>query len=174
MSNPGFRGKLAMTGAAVLLVLGMTIDVGMNRPRATEIRRLSAQRSQLRVKAAQDAQQQAEFDFLVKHLGGKNAKESSTSGRIDPITFLGRAVDSARLKQLELSSETSLEVGDLVRNRMFLRAEGSYAGIVRLMRSLEMSQRIVTIDAFSIEPALTPGAVEGRLNVSVYDPKGSS
>jgi hypothetical protein len=165
------QGRTVAGLAAILLLSGIVVDVGFVQPRLREISRLRTQMSDAKARVAQQSRQVEEVERLMRGLGVADLGEAiADQGATDPVTFLGRMIDEARLTRLELSTRASGDVGHLRRTRFSLRILGTYPRFVELVRSLEQSKRLVTIEALSLEPASEASGLEGRLDVSIYDP----
>jgi hypothetical protein len=112
-----------------------------------------------------------EAQRLAASLGVNDLAEAmSGSSLSDPVTFLGGLIADSRLTRLELATHNAVNVGNLRRTRFSLRVLGTYSRILQLVQSMERSSRLVTVDAFSLQPAAESAALEGRLDVSIYDP----
>ena len=166
------RGRVLAGLAGVLLLIGIVFDAGFVQPRVREIRRLRGELTSLRTQASQQGSMEGELTSLAKRLGVGDLNVAFTSyASADPVTFLGRLIGESRLTRLELSTQATTIVGQLRRTKFSFRVLGSYAQLTDLVQRLERSPHLVTVDALSIMPAVDAAGLEGRLDVSIYDPQ---
>lgn len=157
--------------AAILLAAGLIVNVGFVRPGGGQIVRLMAARDEARIRLGQQQALDAEAQRLAASLGVSDLAEAmSGSALSDPVTFLGGLIADARLTRLELATHASADVGKIHRTRFSLRVLGSYERVLQLVQAMEESPRLVTVDAFSLQPAVESALLEARLDVSIYDP----
>ena len=172
--KPVMTGASARTHvilAAVLLAAGLLVDIGFIRPGRGELARLKAAREDTRLRLGQQRALDEEAGSLAASLGVSDLAEAMSGATLsDPVTFLGGLIADARLTRLELATHASADAGSLHRTRFSLRVLGAYPRILQLVQSMERSSRLVTVDAFSLQPAADSADLEGRLDVSIYDP----
>jgi hypothetical protein len=165
------RGRVLAGLAGVLLLLGILFDAGFVQPRIREIHRLRGELTNLRTQAGQQGAMDDEVARLAKRLGVDDLNAAfSLYAAADPVTFLGRMIDEAHLTRLELSTQATTNVGQLRRTKFSFRVIGSYGRLMDLVNRLERSPRLATVDALSIMPAVESPGLEGRFDISIYDP----
>jgi len=159
---------------ALLLAVGLIVDFGFTRPRLLEVDRLQAQRLRVVDRAETRAAHEREGRELARCLGSDDLPTALALQKgDDPVNFLGAQVDQASLQRLQLSSRSTAVNNGLRQSDYSLRVQGSYAGITKLVRSLELGPRVVAINAISITPVNGSLALEAQLDLSVYDVAGS-
>jgi hypothetical protein len=170
---PSWRAPAWLLGATALLVLtGWVVDLGIAQPQLDQLQRLRAGRGADFNQTAAQIKELREVTDLARALGGTNLEEvfaAYPSG--DPAAFIGQLVDAARLARLDLAVSSPVRLGSLRRTRLSVRVLGSYTRIIGLLTALETHRRVVTVDAFALERTNATGTLEGRLNLSVYDPE---
>jgi hypothetical protein len=159
--------------AAGLGVGGAAIDLGFTQPQRRAVERLRLQRADLLGRTAEINSRDSEEKRWAVYLGSADLKSALAERRgEDPITFLGDAIERSGLRRLELGSQAMGETDHLRRSRLFLRALGSYRQITEFVTKLEREERLITVDALTIQPAVESSGLEVRMNLSIYEPKG--
>ena len=165
-----FQSTPAAVSAMALLVLGLGVHTLLNQPRMEEIAGLRERHGNLLGQATQLARVERENRDLERAYGGEGGASLLAGAAVDPLAFISRAVDVARLTRIELGTEASGVTGDLQVTRFTLRVSGSYPHIVDFVRTLELGPRTVAVQALMIQPMADSGELEARMHVSVYDP----
>jgi Tfp pilus assembly protein PilO len=157
--------------AVLLLAVGLIADFVLVQPRLQEVRRLENQREQLMVQIAQQTQQDEEGRVLAHVLRLEDLENMlSASRESDPAVFIGQILDRTRLTSLGLTTGERSDMNGLRRTQVTLRVLGSYNRIVDFIRTLEQEPRLVAIDALVIKRLIDSASLEGRLNLSIFDP----
>jgi hypothetical protein len=157
--------------ALVLLALGLLVDFGFAGARADEVRRLIAQRETLRAQVAgQEGRAQRAHELALRLDGDDLAAALAAQQAVDPVSYLGSAIRQAGLHSLELGTEASNQSAQVMRTRYYVRASGSYGGLLRFVRSLESDPRVLTIDSFTAERIVGETGLDIRVNLSFYEP----
>jgi hypothetical protein len=174
MTRFGSSQAGAVLGFAVsLLVAGLLVDIAFTQPRLREVRRLRLQRDELLHQLGNVENREHEVKAIAELLSVDTLAELRPAPDDDPLTFVGRLLEGSRLTRLELSTTGTSETESFRRTRFALRVLGSYGRILEFVRNLERGPRLATVDAFVIEAATGPEALEGRLNISIHDPRSS-
>lgn len=159
--------------AAGLVLVGVALDFGFTRPQLRTVGQLRQQRADLLGRSTQVSSRDAEQKRLAAYLGVSDLKNALVEHRgEDPIRVLGDAMERSGLRRLELGTQAGGETDRLRRSRLFLRALGSYPDITRFVASLERDDRLITVDALTIQHASESSDLELRMNLSIYEPKG--
>jgi len=165
------RVNLFLALAAVLLGLGVVIDLGFTQPRIREIEQLQGRRSELLGQFAQQVATEREGADLAEILAIEDLSGAALTGStVDPLTYVGGLIEVAGLRRLALTHEERRKTVRLTRTRLMLRVEGSYRQILSFVRALEQGARLIIVDTFSIEPAADSQRMEARMSISVFDP----
>jgi hypothetical protein len=174
MTRFGSSRTSAVLGFAVLLlVAGLLVDIAFTQPRLREVRRLRLQRDELLRQLGNLENRQHEVRAIAGLLSVETLAELRATPENTPLIFVGRLLEDSRLTRLELSAAGTSESDSFRRTRFALRVLGSYGRILEFVRTLERGPRLATVDAFAIEAATGPEALEGRLNISIYDPRSN-
>jgi Tfp pilus assembly protein PilO len=159
-------------GAAALLLVGLGIDFGIAQPQLRANRRLIALRESKLADIAQISRHQQEVRELARSLGSDDlASAMASRAAVDPLSFLGRSMERTRLTQSALSSRATTETQWLRRTSYSLRATGSYEEILQFVRLMETGPRLVSIDGLALSRIGEDGDLEGRFDLSIYEPK---
>lgn len=154
-----------------LLLLGLVIDVGINRAAINEVRRLGLYRAQLLDQTNQLVERNLDNQTLAKALKVESLADVLVPNTdMNPVSYIGQQLDNSGLTRLELSTLGVSESDNLRQNRFSLRALGKYTEIMDFVRSVEQGETLATLDAFSIETVVGKNSLEGRFNISVYEP----
>jgi Tfp pilus assembly protein PilO len=159
--------------AGALIVLTLAVDLAGLRPAAARMRRLETRRAELAARLVAQSEQEREIEFLASVLGAGSPGESA-GALADPIAIVDGFIAHRGLERTELVSKPIEETGQVARARLSTVVRGSFAQIVGLVRDLEQSPRVITIDGLSIEAPPGAARLEGRLSLSVYGPKRGS
>jgi hypothetical protein len=172
--NKPLRGTstgLALVLPLVLLILGLLVDIGFTRPKLRAVRSLADQQVQLQRRLAQLERREGRVDELAAYLGGDNLNDAlSTLDVGDPLAYLSQLIEAARLRRQELGTEETTELGKLRRTQFYLRVTGSFSRILELVRQLEQSPRLASVDAMILQKEFDSGQLKARLRVSIYEP----
>jgi len=170
MSARPFRLPPASIAALVLFILGIAIDQGFTRPALAEIQRLNAKLAGLREQAtAVDAREHVARQIAAT-LGGDDLGKALAGGENDDaLTFLSRAVQRAGLTRVALNTRTTDNVGHLRRTSLSLQLTGRYEGLVNLVRAIERSPRVFTIDAVTVTREAPNEGLTFHIDLSAYD-----
>jgi len=157
--------------AAMLLLLGLALDLGVNQPRQREIGRLRAQRASMLVNLAGIQQHDLDLAAAAQRLGIRDPERGFVfDSSVDPVAFLNDVVARAGLTTVELSTEASVAQGRARRTVFTLVVRGGFGRIFDLIRTLEQGPRLTTIDGFTVMQPYEGTSLEGRLKLSIYDP----
>ena len=163
------RTVVLMMVAAGLLLTGLVIDVGFTRPRAAEVRSLTARRmtlsSQMTVLAAEGSAARRLQDRL-----GPEARAEMPSAPGSELGWLAHEIEVAGLRRLEIvSREAGVQERFLVA-RYSLRASGSYRRVLELVQRLEADRRLVVIESLRLAPVGEWGELEAGLDLALVTP----
>ena len=167
-SMPGLN--LAAGGVVLLVVLGVLVDVAVLSPRMDELTRLTGERSDLELRlgtvvGSKFRQSDAERALRIEDL------DAYLDSDVEDVTsYIGRMITQAGLTRLELSTNKRSETDQLVRTDFSMRVNGRYDQIVEFVKIIESNERFAAIDEFSIQAPLIGDNLEGRFNLSIYDP----
>jgi hypothetical protein len=154
-----------------LLILGLLVDIGFTRPKLRAVRSLADQKAQLQKRLVQLERQGQTVDELAAYLGGDDLNEALSNLDVgDPLAYLSQLIEAARLRRQELGTEETSELGKLRRTQFYLRVTGSFSRVLELVRQLEQSPRLASIDAMILEKEFDSGQLKARLRVSIYEP----
>jgi hypothetical protein len=158
--------------AVLLLITGLVVDRSIVASRQQEIRSLTGERKQLLASTSRAVKQDMTRQELTEILSVPDLAElASEPLPADPVVFLGQMLDRSELTRLELTTRTSGPVGLLHRTEFSVRVLGSFAALLEFLRSLEEAGRLITVDDLSLKRIFGHEDVEGRLNLSIYDPR---
>ncbi len=159
-----------------LVVLALAVDLAGLRPAAARIRRLETRRTELTARLAAQGEEGREIEFIARVLGPGAGVPGESAGSVpaDPIAIVDGFIARHGLERTELASKPTEATGQVSRTRLNTVVSGSYAQIVGLVRDLEQSPRVITIDALWIEALPDAARLEARLSLSVYDPMRES
>jgi len=166
------RGILAAFAfALMLLVFGVLVDFGYTKPRLDEMRRLEAERNSLLTRINELADRNSESNALARSLSRDKLEDifDEVDG-LEPVAYVGQILSATPLTRLEMTTTGTVGAGRLHRTEISLRVLGRYSHMVDFVRSLETGRRLVTVDAMIIEQVMGTRDLEGRLNLSIYDP----
>jgi hypothetical protein len=158
--------------AGLLLVVGLIVEMGFARPRLREISRLIDERSQLLSQIRAQQMQDGLSDEMAEHLGVGDLSELASAPDADPATYLGMLLDHSRLVRLSMTTDGGKEFSGIRRSDFSLRAQGGYAAMQAFVRDLESGPRLASVEAFDIRTQTDSSQLEGRFNISIYDPAG--
>jgi len=161
----------ALLLSAAVLVVGLVVYLAFVAPRIGEMRRLEAECATLRAQLYQQSLVGREREALVQFLDTEGLGASLDSLQVDGLTYLGRLVERSRLETLELTSGRGRQTVASA-TQLGLKVRGRFARLLDFVRTLEMSPRLVTVDAFSIEMIDEENTLEADFTITVYDPKG--
>lgn len=166
------RGATFIVAACFLLVCGLVVEFGLARPRMREIDRLVAERG--RLLGMLDAQQRSDDlgDKLASYLGVADLGDLNAGPTSDATTYLGALLERSKLVRLSLTTAGSDESDGIRRTDFTLRAQGGYANLQQFVRDLESGSRLASVGAFDIQMQPGTDKLEGRFNISIYDPAG--
>jgi hypothetical protein len=157
--------------ALILLVVGLALHLGFTRAKGAEVRRLSAQLDALQAQAIDQAGRREQTRALAQRLGGPDLATALQAQReVEPIEFLGRELAAAGLRSLELGTDAVGQTGGLRRTRYFVRAEGHYEAVLRFVRAIELSPRVLSVDGFTIERPAGTSTLDVRIELSIFEP----
>jgi Tfp pilus assembly protein PilO len=149
------------------------VDLGVTQPRARELRALHRHRTELFAAVRERAGRGHESEMLKRRLAGDGLADQEGSTPVaGPLSHIDALLSSSDLTRLELSTIEESSRDGLQRTQLQVRVVGDYAQILDFTRRIERGQRLVVIDAFSIEATESARALEGRFNISIYDPEG--
>ena len=165
------RLNIFIASAVLLMVAGLVVDNMMAAPRLREIRDLNAERGRLHSEIINQRSIEAESRHMARLLGVEELNQLPTRPDEDAITYLGAMLDEAKLVRLDLTTHERSDMGSLQRTSFMLRVKGDFKGMQRFVQNLEHGSRLATLDAFKIKQTLDLKELEGRFNLSIYDPK---
>jgi len=163
-------GQLLVT-AALLLVVGLLVDVALTRPLLESKKELTTRRAELSAQIQPLQRMESQVEVMSAALGAPDLpKAMEALGREEPVTMIGRMVAASGLQGRELITEKTVVETGVRWTRFFVRAQGSYGQVIDFVRRLEESRQTVTVDAMAIERMGAEGSLEARLSVSVFTP----
>lgn len=166
------RIAVVLAIAGLLMVAGLIVEMGFARPRMREISRLIEERSQLLAQIRAQQSQDGLSDEMADQLGLDDLARLGAAPEADPATYLGKLLDQSRLVRLSLTTAGGKEFNGIRRSDFNLRAQGGYAAMQAFVRDLESGPRLASVEAFDIRTQTDTSALEGRFNISIYDPAG--
>jgi len=167
--------RLFFIVAAALLLLALALDLGFTRPGHDLVQALAVEQARVSTEIGRTSARDIEHRELAERLGVDELGDLvTTTPPEDPLSYLGATLDRSRLTRLELTTMGTSSSGRLQRTRFTLRVLGSYGQILDFVRDLEEGPRLVTVDALTIETMLEQTALEGRLTLSIHDPRTRS
>ncbi|MBM3318923.1 MAG: hypothetical protein FJY75_13830 [Candidatus Eisenbacteria bacterium] len=171
--RPVSRPPLILLLAAGLLAAGLLIDAALARPRLRELRRLTERRTEVLLQMARDIERDSRARRLARLLGAEDlAAAYAAYPRGDAPSFIAQALERARLERLELTVGATVAEGRLRRADLQVRARGSYARILDLVRELEQGPRLVRIRTLMIQTEPESATLTAQWSLSVYDIAG--
>jgi len=169
------RMHIFLAVAAALIGISLTVDLGFIQPRVRQLRQLGLQRDQLLEQIGQGMDRGRYRKDLARYLKVADLSELlNHESDSDPLTYVGEMLDASRLTRLELTHAGTSRSDHLQRTQFALRVLGDYEHILSFLCDLERGPRLATIDAFSISTVRDSRSLEGRLNISIYDPVARS
>ncbi len=167
-----FRQLYGLLVLAVLLVIaGFVFDGMFVQPRLAEVGRLRTRNLQLLEERKALAVQNREHQSLTRSLRLDEVSEVFVDDmRSDPAVFVSDLLRQTEVTILEIVATESTSSGRLRKSGFTVRVLGGFERILHLVRTLEKEKRLVTIDAFSIQPLTGTSQLEGRFEVSIFDP----
>ncbi|MBA4377205.1 MAG: hypothetical protein C0395_00835 [Gemmatimonas sp.] len=168
----GTRLPFVLAAAGLLLVAGLVIEMAFARPRLQEIQRLNDECASLQSRIQDQQRLESEGRRLAVHFDVAGLAELTARSQLDAVAYLGQALDRSGLRRLDMTTNGGEDFGRLRRSDFLIRASGNYAEIQTFVRDLESGRRLVSIDALAIKTMLESGDLEGRFNISIYDPTG--
>ncbi len=168
----GTRLPVVLATAGLLLVVGLVIEMAFARPRLQEIQRLTGECASLQSQIQDQLRFESASRQLAVHFDLPGLSELTGRSQPDAVAYLGQALDRAGLQRLDMTTNGGEDFGKLRRNDFLIRACGDYAEIQTFVRDLESGRRLVSIDALAIKSMLESSDLEGRFNISIYDPTG--
>jgi len=170
--STGTRVPAVLGAAGLLLVVGLVIEMAFARPRLQEIRRLTDECASIQTRIQDQQRLEGQSRQLAVHFELPGLSELTSRTQPDAVAFLGQALDRSGLQRLDMTTNGGEDFGRLRRSDFLIRARGNYAEIQSFVRDLESGHRLVSIDALSIKTMLESSDLEGRFNISIYDPTG--
>ncbi len=79
-------------------------------------------------------------------------------------------IDESGLTRLGLNTTDQKRTETLTMTKFSVRASGSFAQMYDFVQRLESSSRLASIDNFLLDSPLTGENLEGRFNLTIYDP----
>ena len=168
--NAGTRLPVVLAAAGLLLVVGLVIEMAFARPRLQEIERLTGECARLQAQIQDQLRLESESRRLAVHFDMSGLDELTNRSPSDAVAYLGQALDRSGLQRLDMTTNGGEDFGRLRRSDFLIRARGNYAEIQTFVRELERGRRLVSIDALAIKTMLESRDLEGRFNISIYDP----
>jgi len=165
------KHHLAIIGLVLLVLTGFIIDMGVISPKLNRIAQLKDERVMLETRLGEvmngrfrevDAERALGVEDLDAYMKGSNE---------DLVTYVGRQIEDAGLMRLDLSTVDKSESTNVVVTRFDVRVTGHYNEIVSFVKAMESSPRLAEFHNFVIETPLVGKNIEGRFNLSIYDPK---
>jgi type IV pilus assembly PilO-like protein len=165
------KHHLAIVGLVLLVLTGFVIDLGVISPKLSRVALLSDERVQLETRLSEvmngrfrevDARRALGIEDLETYMKGPNE---------DQVTYVGRQIEDAGLMRLDLSTVDKSESQNVVITRFDVRVTGDYNEIVSFVKAMESNPRLTEFHNFVIETPLVGQDIEGRFNLSIYDPK---
>ena len=163
--------QIAAGALAVLVLTGWVIDLGVTSPRVDTLTDLSYQRGELETQLGDvvngrfrevDAERALHVDDLEAYLAGDGE---------DPVAYIGRRLKEAGLARLDLATVSGRESAHIVTTKFDVRATGRYDELVAFVRDMESDSRLAEVHHFVIRSPLIGSDLEGRINLSLHDPK---
>lgn len=162
----------ALAAAGLLLAIGLVVEIFFARPRLQEIRALTGECAGLQAQLQDQLRLDGRSSQLAVHFGMPDLGTLAQPPRSDAVAYLGQTLDRSGLRRQDMTSSGGEDFGRLRRSDFVVSAHGDYAQFQTFVRELEAGQRLAVIDALSIRPLLESRQLEGRFNISVYDPTG--
>lgn len=166
----GARLPVVLAAAGLLLVVGLVIEMAFARPRLQEIQRLTGECARLQSQIQEQQRLDSESRQLAVHFDVAGLAELTDRSQPDAVAYLGQALDRSGLQRLDMTTNGGEDFGRLRRSDFLIRARGNYAEIQTFVRELERGRRLVSVDALAIKTMLESRDLEGRFNISIYDP----
>jgi Tfp pilus assembly protein PilO len=163
--------RVLFTLAIALFVAGLAIDLGFARPRFRRVEMLREQHAWTLDQMLYQHQSQLESRTMAQILEVEDLAELTVKrSDSDPLVFLGDLLSESGVTRLELTTVATDDTQLLRRTQFSIRITGRYQKILELVRTIEQSPRLATIDAFALESVTGQKTLDGRLNISIYDP----
>ena len=165
------KHHIAIIGLVLLVLTGFIIDMGVISPKLNQIARLSQDRATLETRLGEvmngrfrevDAERALGIDDLGAFMEGPEE---------DLVAYIGRQIEDAGLMRLDLSTVEESESANVVITKFDVRVTGHYNEIVSFVKAMESSPRLAEFHNFVIQTPLVGKDIEGRFNLSIYDPK---
>lgn len=174
LTLPNTRIGLALALAALLLVVGLLVEREYAHPMLERIANLQSQRQEgwAQLRRQEDLAERSER--LAARLGFETLNELAASAEIDPVSYLGGLIEKHGLVRLDLRNMGGQAYPALHRTDLNLIVTGRYARIQDFMQDLETGRRLTSIESFTIRSRRETTDLEGRFNISVYDPTGDT
>jgi len=164
------NARLLSTVAAIVLLLGMAVDLGVTRPKIRNYHRLNEEIATLGAKEVSVLQSERESQSLLRFLREQGLGDSLEAGKSGtPTTYLGELIETSGLTRLELRTTETMESKNLSRNKFVLRVSGKFKQTLDFLRSLEGGARLASIEELKIGPSSDRKKLETRLVLSIYD-----
>ncbi|MBU0741221.1 hypothetical protein KKG45_05125 [bacterium] len=163
--------NLFIAAAAVLLVLGLGIEGMLTKPHQLEIRNLLAEKSRLQIEIERQRVIESDSRTVAALVGVSSLAELAAPTGHDAISYLSGLLDEAKLVRLGLTTSGQEDIGTLQATSYTLRAKGDFKQLQDFVQRVENGDRLATIDALRIMPAIDDTSLEGRFNLSIYDVK---
>ncbi|MBC8423609.1 hypothetical protein H8E07_05760 [bacterium] len=163
--------NLFIGSAAILFVLGLGIEGMLTKPHQLEIQDLLEEKSRLQAEIERQQGIETDSRLVARLLGVESLEELDGSVENDAITYLSDLLAEAKLVRLGLTTSGQEDIGTLKMTSYTLRTRGDFHELQAFVQLVENGERLATIDAFRIMPALDAKGLEGRFNLSIYDVK---
>lgn len=168
--NRGSKAALALV--AVLLLASLVMDFAVISPRIDRKHQLEAERSRLRAELGRTLGAKFRDVDAARALDAPDLETAIAAPAEDPVGYLGRLVDDSGLQRLALTRVNKRESANLVSTEFNVRASGRFDQLVEFVRAAEAGRRLAVIEDLVVMPARSGDEVEGRLRLTLHDPKG--
>ncbi len=171
MTNRLGIAGVPLAAAVLMLVAGLAIGLGFTQHELKRVRQLAAERSELQGQMGALWDREREEGEFAQWLGASDLATGLATYRCDDVlNQLGALVTEGGLQGLEVGAQGRIESARLRQTQYFVRAQGSFAQILNLLRRAEQTPPLVAVDALAIAEAGVADLLEVRLNLSVYEP----
>jgi hypothetical protein len=165
------KHHLAIIGLILLVLTGFIIDMGVISPKMDRIATLADERLMLETRLGEVMNGRFREVDAERGLGVEDLEAYMKGSDEDLVAYIGRQIEDAGLMRLDLSTVEGDESENVVITRFDVRVAGHYNEIVSFVKAMESSPRLAEFHNFVIETPLVGKDIEGRFNLSIYDPK---
>ena len=87
------------------------------------------------------------------------------------MAYIGRHLDEAGLTRLDLATVGNKDSNHISATEFDVRATGDFNELVTFVKALESDARLAEFHNFVIKAPQIGNELEGRFNLTIYDPK---